>query len=169
MSLQYPRAVFHGKQSWDYLAAFQKQLFFQRVILVLLPVLVKSEDHPPAGFPNKQQAGIELLRSFLEILKETGGLSLFLISSSLHLSSRCSIKFLTRFFKPHIPFYKDTAIREQHSLYTEALCVSLFIRFLLSHSFFLAPLHALCITTCSVEITMPSPIGAHFTVTIQLK
>lgn len=42
---------------------------------MLLPVLVKSEDQLPAGFPNKQQAG--LLGSFLEILKETGGLSCF--------------------------------------------------------------------------------------------
>lgn len=30
-------------------------------------LFVKTEDQPLAGFPNKKQAGIELLRSFIEV------------------------------------------------------------------------------------------------------
>ena len=73
MSLQYPRTLFQDKrndgQPGIILLPYKSTgSCFQRVILVFLPVLVKNEDQPPAGFPNKQ-AGIELLRSFLEIFK----------------------------------------------------------------------------------------------------
>ena len=76
-----------------------KSSCFQRVVLVLLPILV---DQPPSGFPNRQQAGIELLRSFSEIFKETGGLSCF----SSPRSSRTFYKIFARFIRRHIPFVK---------------------------------------------------------------
>ena len=64
-----------------YLRVLYKSSCFPRGVLSFSSLFAKTEDQPPAGFPNKKQAGIELLPSFLETLKEIASRSFVLLLS----------------------------------------------------------------------------------------
>ena len=120
---------------------------------------VKSEDQPPAGFPN-HQAGIELLSSFLKFKGDHRLFVLPVYQPFFYIISR-------RFIRRHIPFVKPSQFANKHSLYRTP-CFSVFFIFLLSHPFFLVPLRVLCIAPLPNEMTLLSPIGANYMVKIQL-